>query len=506
MNRSEDSSSSFEWLSFLFGVIAIAAGFAGALLATRIHDIALYVIMLIGFVLLVATVWNIKWGLFTLIAMTYSRISDVAVHYYGAPSIAQPFIVFLALLLILRWVLLGEKPQGWLRSVAVIAAYGVVIFLSLFYAGDAVRAQEGLIIFLKDAIIAILLVLMIQSKEYFRIAAWGFLFTGILLGTTAVVQYVSGSFNFDYWGLAESNLMNIVSGVEGYRIMGTYGDPNFFAQIMLVIIPIAMNRFMHEKKTVLKILAAWSLVVSFLTVIFTFSRGGFLALCSVLGLLVLLKKPPLVAVLSGILILIFLIPFLPPAYFDRIETILEYLPFMGSDVRSEVSLRGRMSEYAVSFQMFRDNPIFGIGYENYAANYLKYSVKIGLDPRRTERSAHSLYLEVLAEQGLIGFLMFGYLLYAAFASLNKARKIFKKIALHGYEDLAIAFQIGFTGYLVSALFIHGAYPRNLWLLIGISLAAQQVAVNEEENVMRALFKKRLELGETTMARTTGKIR
>ena len=99
--------SSLDWLSPLIGVAAVAAGVIGALLATRVHDLGLYVLMLIGIVLLVATVWKINWGLFTLVAMTYARISDVAVHYYGAPSIAQPFIIFLAVLIFLRWILLG---------------------------------------------------------------------------------------------------------------------------------------------------------------------------------------------------------------------------------------------------------------------------------------------------------------------------------------------------------------------------------------------------------------
>ncbi len=493
-----------DWLSPLIGAAAIAAGVAGALLATRVHNIALYILMLIGIVMLVATVWKINWGLFTLVAMTYARISDVAVHYYGAPSIAQPFIAFLALLIFLRWLLLGEKPQNWLSSLATIAAYGMVIFLSLFYAGDAARAQEGLLTFLKDAIIAIMLVLLIQSKASFRTAAWGFLSTGIILGTIAIIQYISGSFGNDYWGLAESQLMNIVSGTEGYRIMGTYGDPNFFAQVMVVIIPIALNRLIFEKKTYLKFLAAWSLAASFLTVVFTFSRGGFLALCGVLGLILIMRKPPLVAVLCGILILILLIPFLPATYFERIETILEYLPFAGADVRTEVSLRGRMSEYAVGFQMFMDNPILGIGYENYAANYLDYSTRIGLDPRRTERSAHSLYLELLAEQGLLGLLMFGFVLFSVFKSLTNARSIFQKIFLDEYADLSLAFLIGFLGYLAAALFIHGAYPRNLWLLIGVGLSARQVAMNEESQLMRAFFRQRLKLSENGSIQGTGK--
>ena len=281
------------------------------------------------------------------------------------------------------------------------AAYGIVIFLSLIYAGNPESAQAGFVIFMKDAIIAIMLVLLIQSKESFRMASWGFLSVGILLGTIALYQYFTGSFRNPYWGLAESEIMNIIDRTEGYRIMGTFRDPNFFAQVMVVIIPIALNRVIFEKKLILKLFALWSLAASFLTVIYTFSRGGFLALCVVLGLLVLWKKPPLIAILSGILILTMLIPLLPATYFERIQTILDYLPFRGADVRSEVSFRGRMSEYEVSWQMFMDNPILGIGYENYPANYLDYSIKLGLDPRRTERSAHSLYLEILAEQGLI---------------------------------------------------------------------------------------------------------
>ncbi len=251
MRRADGTTSSFEWVSLVIGIVAIAAGVVGAALATRIHNAALYILMLVGIVLLVATVWKINWGLFTLIAMTYARISDVAVHYYGAPSIAQPFIAFLALLIFLRWILAGVRPQGWISSLGIIAAYGVVIFLSLFYAGDALRAQEGLFGFLKDAIIAIMIVLMVQSRDSFRVASWGFLATGILLGTIAVFQYLTGSFSNEYWGLADSSLMNIVSGTEGYRIMGTYGDPNFFAQVMVVIIPLALNRLRNEKKPVM---------------------------------------------------------------------------------------------------------------------------------------------------------------------------------------------------------------------------------------------------------------
>jgi hypothetical protein len=280
MQPSGQSRSSFNWLSPIFGAIAIAIGIGGAIMATRIHDAGLYVLMLMGIVVLVAAVWKINWGLFTLVAMTYARISDVAVHYYGAPSIAQPFIAFLAVLIFLRWVLNGERPQNWLPGLATIAAYGLVIFLSLFYAGDPTRAQEGLTTFLKDAIIAVILILLIQSRDSYRTAAWGFLFSGILLGTIGVIQYLTSSFTNDYWGWR--NRADEIRQRNG-RLPhhGHFRRPQLFRPGYGGDRPHRVEPCVVRKKPVLKLLAGWALAASFLTVIFTFSRGGFLALCGV---------------------------------------------------------------------------------------------------------------------------------------------------------------------------------------------------------------------------------
>jgi hypothetical protein len=41
----------------------------------------------------------------------------------------------------------------------------------------------------------------------------------------------------------------------------------------------------------------------------------------------------------------------------------------------------------------------------------------------------------------------------------------------------MSFLIGFIGYLTSALFLHGAYPRPFWVLIGLSFAFAAYAKN-----------------------------
>ena len=84
--------------------MTIGLAILGAFLVTKIDSLGLFVFLIFGLIVLVITLWKIEWGLFSLIMMTYARISDVAVHFYGAPSIAQPFIAFLGLLVIIRWI------------------------------------------------------------------------------------------------------------------------------------------------------------------------------------------------------------------------------------------------------------------------------------------------------------------------------------------------------------------------------------------------------------------
>ena len=117
--------------------------------------------------------------------------------------------------------------------------------------------------------------------------------------------------------------------------------------------------------------------------------------------------------------------------------------------------------------MFFDHPSLGVGPGNYPARYVEYSQRIGLDPRPDARTPHNLYLETLAEVGLAGFLVFGFLLASAVAGAWHARR-----ALPGKDALlAEGIFVAVVGFLINGIFLHGAYPRYLWLVIGLGLAA-----------------------------------
>lgn len=414
------------------------------------------------------------WGLAALAFITYTRFSDVLIRNYGLPSIAEPLVGLLLLAIIGRWVS-GHRSEDWVAPALLLASIGVVRFASLLYAADVGGAQAALEDFIKDAIIAVILIILLERGATLRRVVWALIAAGIFMGTISVHQYLTGSFDNSYMGFGVAGVMNIVGSQNDYRAAGPVGDPNSYAQIMLPLVALALDRLWYERSRLLRLVAAWALVVCTLTVIFTFSRGAFLALVAMLALLVPLYRPNPRYVIVALLLALPLLFVMPPTYTARITTIADVLPSSDTDPRAEVSFRGRTSEALAALMMFRDHPLLGVGFHNYPVYYEQYSRIIGLDPRREDRSAHSLYLEIAAETGLLGLTVFGALLWGIFAGTRRAHKTLTALGAHEPARMIAALRIGLIGYLIAAIFLHGAYARFLWLLVGIALAAPRIA-------------------------------
>lgn len=454
----------------------------GAAIGVVVGHVEAYLLLALPVGLLAAalTFLNPEQGLLIFVFITYIRLSDILVNNYGLPSLARAIILLLGMSILGRWVVLKEIPTGWLRPALMVAAYGMIVFGSLFYADDFSRAMEAASDFWKDGLIAVLMVLLIQDRGTFRRVIWVLIAAGILLGGISVHQYLTGNFSTDYLGFAEAPLLNITSGTEGRRISGPLGDPNYYAQIMVFLFPLALNRFLFESSRALRLLAGFASLVIGMTVVFTFSRGGAVALLIALMAMVVYHPPRLKYSILIVLALYAVFLMLPPTYTQRLGTLTD---LVGSEEASaaEVSFRGRVSEVMSAWYMFRDHPILGVGVRNYPVLYQEYSREIGLDPRAEARQPHNLYLEVAAETGLLGLLVFGFILFSVFRSVQRARTTLQEEGEKDLRRLVEAFSSGLIGYLGAAMFIHGAYPRYFWLLAGIALSLPQ-AISADKRV------------------------
>ncbi len=464
-----------------FAFLAILAGVVAGFIAVKIDRLVYVLAGVVGFATFIATIFSVELGLLALVFLTYTRLSDIAVHLHNAPSIAKFFVVLLVLAILIRWVISQEPPKGWVKPAVLLSLYGLVGIASILSANDPGRVFETITDYLKDAIIALIVVILLQRGESFRRVIWVLLITGIFLGTLSAYQALTRNFERSFWGFAQARLMQIAGEANDYRIGGPIGDPNFYAQILVVLVPLALERLLHERKLFLKLLAGWALLVILLSIVFTYSRGGFLSLVVVLGLMFLFYPPKVYHVPLFIVSLLLLFYLLPANYFDRVLTLREFLTLDQSLRADDVSIRGRTSENLVAVEMFKDHPLLGVGWRNYPVLYVDYAERIGLAPKAEERSPHSLYLEVAAETGVLGILSFGLLLGASFHTLLSARKEFVKAGLGHYADMATAYAFGLIGYLIAAIFLHAAYPRYLYLLLGIALSMPMIVKNEIGN-------------------------
>jgi putative inorganic carbon (hco3(-)) transporter len=481
------TSSGLDWVRPLIGLLVLASGLILGLSGRLITQPFYILLLVVGIVGVLAVVTNVERGIFVLLLMDYVRLREAAVLYNNAFTIFKPFVVFLVAMIVVRWIMRKEAPKGWYRGGILLLLYGIVIGISLLYSSNWSASYGGVFIYSRDVLIALLIILLVQRTSILRGAIWSLMIAGLLLGVINIYQYQTGTFTDPYWGFAQANFSQIVGSANAFRIGGPIGDPNFFALIMVPIIPMALERLLGEKRNILKALAGITLIICFVTVVLTYSRGAMIGVVALI--LVILVQRPERSIRNLLLLIVALgvvgFSFLPSNYVNRFSaaaSVLTNLAKNGTGVGGiveDTSITGRASEFLVSLQMFRDNPIFGVGKNNYPFQYLDYSYKIGLDPRLEQRTPHNLYLEVLAESGIVGIVVFGLVVgNMLMVPLNARRKLIragnKAEAAHMIQGISYAV----IGVLVGSLFLQASYPRYFWIIFGLSLATLNVADNE----------------------------
>jgi putative inorganic carbon (hco3(-)) transporter len=470
-----------DWLTILFAILAIVAGIV---IAVSVHEFgALALLALPGIFLLAASLGQPELGLMAFIAITYTQLSNVGIKYHGFPSMAQPLAGLLFLLILLRMILYGERPLGWKRAGPILAVYVLSLFASMLHAGDFLIASQTFVSFLKDALGALIVVFFIQRPASFRAAIWSLIAAGAFMGAISVFQALTGTYDNLYWGFGGWSAQ-VAGNIGRQRVEGPYSNPNAFAQVLVVVVPLTLERLWHERHIVLRFFAGLALVVSVLAIFFTYSRGGFLALLFTLGVFLIEYRPNFLPILLTAFLAIGILQFLPATFADRIGTLVQIFSLQNDQI-TDPSFRGRLSENTVAQLMFIDHPWLGIGIGNYSINYQDYSRDIGLDPRRSNRTPASLYLELLAEQGVVGTVIFLVLLFLVFRGLQTAKREFNRMGLKDEMYISAALLAGFSGYMFSAIFKNSAYFNAFWVIVGIAIAAGQVARNSQQEKMES---------------------
>ncbi len=437
-------------------------------------------------------------ALLVVVFLLYTNIPALIHQAYGVPTfVAGSYILLLAIPLIHLVLFRGEKLRIDPTFLLMMLFLAVLVASSLQARNVPVATQRLVTYAIEGLLLYWLILNVIRRPATLRRVFLTVLAAGALLGALNVYHAATGS-KYQFGGLASRDLKMIEKAERlgnipsrplaryrgADRAGGPVSEPNRYAQIMIVLFPLALLQFRAAKTRRRRIAAAAVAAVILAGVVLTYSRGAFVALALLSVLLAAVGWIRPMRLLAGMVIMAAAIAVIAPGYFQRIGSIggaaslLSKNPSSGADG----AIRGRTTEMLAALRATLDHPVLGVGPGQYAKVYSsEYHQLPGIKFRdiRGTRRAHSLFLEIGADTGIVGFFVFVAILVAAMTALWRTRKRYFS-SRPDLSAVATALWLSIAMYLVTGAFLHIAYERYFWFLLALASAAVHVIRSQAE--------------------------
>lgn len=422
--------------------------------------------------------------------LLYTNIPVVAHQLYGVPQAAAGAFILLLGLPLLHALVFRREPVRADPAFVLLLCFLAVQLVSSLSAYDRGLALARVQTYVLEGVVLYWLVLnTVRRGRTLRRVVWTLLFAGGLLGGLTAYQSATGRYEQQFGGLAQRQLRfedkraaDLLRGETGKlykadRAEGPVGGPNRFAQILVVLLPLAVLETRHARTRRARALAAAAGALILAGVLLTYSRGSLVTLGAGVAVAVSVGWLRPRQVLVGALCAALLAPVVAPSIFKRVQT-LAGVAALASESPAEGadgSIRGRATEMLAALNVFLDHPVLGVGPGQYMPFYSEeyhQNPAIKFRDIREVRRAHTLYFEMAAETGLVGLACFLGIPLVLLRQLWSERR--RWTGRHrGRADLATAFWLAIVAYLGTAVFLHLSYERYYWLLLALAAAAVQ---------------------------------
>ncbi len=245
---------------------------------------------------------------------------------------------------------------------------------------------------------------------------------------------------------------------------------------MIVVLPFAIYLFRQARSMPARLFWGGGTVVILVTIIFTFSRGGFVGLAMMMLSWVMTTKNKAKAMgtlaMAGALV----IAVAPAEYWARLESIKE---------TDSGTAQLRRNNWSAARRMFYDSPIWGVGGNNFGVLLPDYAVEYSEErkPTRWGRATHSMYFQLLADFGLLGVLLICYVLLLNFRDLRQVISLSRSGRCPpSIGQLAGFLQVSWVGFLVPAAFLSVLGYPHLYYLTALTVVVHRLAFAESEAV------------------------
>jgi O-antigen ligase len=244
-----------------------------------------------------------------------------------------------------------------------------------------------------------------------------------------------------------------------YRANLRYGDPNEVAFILATTLPLTF--WLLRERWLLRPLVAGMIIVMSLAILFTYSRSALVALgAGIVWLMVIdRRRIPLLAAAGVVTVLAgFTFVQSSPSNLFRVQEGLR-----AKEKIAEYNVETRLGAWEAAINLAIEHPIVGIGPGNFTYHYGRITdTPPGAEPLGV---VHNAYLDIAAELGLGGLMLFVAYLVLSFGRLTTAHR--EGSGLPGY---ASALQVSLVIAATGALTLSEQYAAPFWLIGGLATA------------------------------------
>ena len=342
--------------------------------------------------------------------------------------------------------------------------------LSIVWATDSGRVVSDLVWWYVAGLVLLVVATTVSTPRHVRLV---------------VAAYVAGAALSVLIGVAEGALSSSGTAVdtavasEG-RLQGGGGDPNYLAAGLVPALVLAGALIGQVRDPVARILLLVTMVTLTAGLAATQSRGGLVA-AVVAGIVAVAVQRRRVAAVAAVA----LIALTATAWFASAPAAWERVTDWDGGGT------GRAELWTVGWRMFEDEPITGVGLNNFreeSQRYVREPGPLEFVHLIAERPGvvHNSFLQQLAETGIVGLLLYLAAVGACLSALWRAVKRFEAAAEPLLAALSRSVIVAAAGLLAASFFLSNPTDARLWILLGLGPALYGVSRRSPSSTERPL--------------------
>ncbi len=347
----------------------------------------------------------------------------------------ESYAQILVLVLIALWggMLLEKKEFSYQKDFLFlpVSIFGIFLILSLFWTVGMYNSLRELGIWGVYMAVFFLFVGVVKEEKTVKILLLSILSASFIASVYAIFQFYE--IDFSFWAQRGGRI----------DIFSTFGNPNYLAGYLAACIPVAFILFLLARKKWKKGIYAGFVVIPYIAILITSTRGGWLALfASFLVTLIVLYRwmgkmwlkmnkiwlPVLLTILIFFTIIFSSSNFINPEktnVFQRATTVTNF---------GQSSIKQRALMWLSSLEIIKENPLLGRGIGTYMISYPEAQGKVlsrdknhfFIPSSAFTKHAHNEYLQIPSEIGIIGLILFFWIIVTFYGRVFYLRKRLRK--------------------------------------------------------------------------------